>query len=386
MNRRIIILFVGFFLASLGFLLFSYTQVDLSLTLSRSSIIRDIETAFQYIGWYNRPLATSLYIGIVFFWFFLYGAICLLAYKKKITISHVWMLVFLIWAVLFFSYPAAFSYDIFNYVFTAKTVVLYHQNPYVFSPILFEHIDPMLSFMRWTHLPSAYTPLSISMTIIPYMVSFGQLLFSLWFIRAMFVSFYILTIWSIAAIIREDKRSNVPLAMAIFAFNPLVITEILISGHNDSMMMGLALFAMSLALQRKRLLSFFVLSLSVAAKLMTIFLLPLSFLGWKKWRALALMSLGLFLVLVRREFVQWYFLWILPFIALFPLSLPLWFLSGGISIGLLLRYAPVFYTGNYNNPVPFIQNYVLVGSTLIGLLCSVLWIVITKIKVKKHST
>lgn len=382
MKKSIRIILLGYCLAAASLLLFSYTQVDLSLTLSRASFIRTIETAFQQVGFYHRPQATVLYLAIITAFFLLYAAVLYLARKKKIDEKTIWKLSIILFVVLFFSYPAAFSYDIFNYVFTAKTIVVYHQNPYVFSPILFEHLDPMLSFMRWTHLPSAYTPLSIATTIIPYLLSFGQLLFSVWFIRAGFVLFYFVTIWAIGAIVRKENRYNAPFAMAFFALNPLVITEILVSGHNDGMMMALSLLAMIAYKNKQKLLSFFLLSTSIATKLMTVFLLPLPFIGWKKGRALLLLVLGLFLVLTKREFLPWYFLWVLPFLAIFPENPFVWFAGSGITLGLLLKYAPVFYTGGYDAPIPQIQLYGLIICSLIG---GIFGILALRLKLQKET-
>jgi len=53
--------------ASICLLLFSYTQVDLSLTLSRVSIYQTVEKIFQHVGYYQRPLAASLYIVILIY-------------------------------------------------------------------------------------------------------------------------------------------------------------------------------------------------------------------------------------------------------------------------------------------------------------------------------
>ena len=167
------ILFAGYIIASVFLFLYSYTQVDLSLTLSSSGLLQTIQKAFQYIGFYARPLSTTLYSLIVVFWFGLYAWSLGLAAKGKLTIPDVWKIVGLVTLLLVFSYPA-FSYDLFNYVFTAKTVLVYHKNPYEIIPLQFAGIDPLVSIMRWTHLPSAYTPLWITLTLPAYLLGFGK--------------------------------------------------------------------------------------------------------------------------------------------------------------------------------------------------------------------
>src|SRR3989344_5687687 len=72
-KRSTVFLFVGFVIS--GFLLFfySYTQVDLSLTLSSAGILQSIQKAFQSIGYFQRPLATTIFVGITTLMFGLYG-------------------------------------------------------------------------------------------------------------------------------------------------------------------------------------------------------------------------------------------------------------------------------------------------------------------------
>ncbi|MCX6793869.1 MAG: hypothetical protein NTY06_02075, partial [Candidatus Gottesmanbacteria bacterium] len=157
-------LFIGYILASIGLFLYSYTQVDLSLTLSRVSIYQTLEKYFQHIGYFDRPLSTGLYLILVVVFFLLYGFFLVAARKKTISVRTFWWTVGILTAILIFSYPA-FSYDFFNYMFTAKTVLLYHKNPYGVIPLQFTGVEPWLSFMRWTHLPSAYTPFWILLTL-----------------------------------------------------------------------------------------------------------------------------------------------------------------------------------------------------------------------------
>jgi hypothetical protein len=105
-------------------------------------------------------------------------------------------------------------------------------------------------------------------------------------------------------------------------------------------------------------------------KLMTILLIPMYVFPKKKWMPLFLMSIGMigFLVVTKREVMPWYFLWVVPFVALEPKKSWVTILSVGISIGLLLRYAPYFYFGHWNDPVPMFKYW----GTLIPIVCAVL--------------
>src|SRR5690348_1001399 len=102
----------SFIIAVLALFLYSFTQVDLSLTLSRASFFQTIEKNFQQIGYFNRPLSTTFYLIVIgvlslYFIYFLH-----LALKKKIKINTVWKIIGITGVILTFSY-VAFSYDLF---------------------------------------------------------------------------------------------------------------------------------------------------------------------------------------------------------------------------------------------------------------------------------
>src|SRR5216683_2087164 len=105
------ILFCIYIFIILGFFLYSFTQIDLSLTFSRITFLRTLVKSFQYVGYFNRPLSTYLFLTFVgllygFYLFFLY-----LSQKKKISKKFVWQLLIASTVLLVFSYNA-FSYDL----------------------------------------------------------------------------------------------------------------------------------------------------------------------------------------------------------------------------------------------------------------------------------
>ena len=205
--------------------------------------------------------------------------------------------------------------------------------------------------MRWVHLPSAYTPFWILLTLPAYLAGFGFFLTIMWSLKLLVAFFHLATIWGIGKVLGKVEPKQKLLGMAIFALNPLIIVEDLVSSHNDVVMMALVIWAWLLFLERKKLASWFVLALSVAAKLMTIFLIPVFFFGWKRTWALAAMLVGLALVVLQREILPWYWVWIMPFVALLPSKSWITTIATGISAGLLLRYAPFLFYGHYNPPV-----------------------------------
>lgn len=380
-NRAYRWLLLGYVVAGALLLLYSYTQVDLNLTITRLGIVQKIQQGLQYIGYFARPLSTVLYVLLVSVFFGLYGVTLVRAKKRVLTTDHIWRIVWVISGVLVLSYPA-FSNDIYNYIFTAKTVLIYHKNPYVVLPQEFTGIEPLLSVMRWVHLPSAYTPLWIGVSLVPYILGFGVFLITLWNMKLMLFFLYLVSVKCIEYIVASCDRRRVGFAMVLFALNPLVLVETLVSGHNDIAMVALVLVSLVFYMQRRTLLSWMFLSLSVAMKMMTGAIIPVYLvasrlrvrLEQERFRMALLLSMlaGIGVVLTQREILPWYWVWIMPFVALVPRQRFFVFVSIGISWGLLMRYAPFLYYGHWNDPVP---TWITIGAYIPIVLSVVLFLI-----------
>ncbi len=377
-----LILLAGHGIGALALLFYSFTQIDLALTLSRANVVQAVQRQFQYIGFFNRPLSTVLYLGILIWLFVWYVFTVWATVKQRLSAGQIWRLVGAVTFLLVFSYPA-FSYDIFNYMFSAKTVVFYHKNPYVVIPLEFTGYEPWLSFMRWTHLPTAYTPLWILLTLPFYVLGLGTFILTLWSFKILAALFYLGTVLGIKRFLDRAAPKYALTGMIVFALNPLVLVESLVSAHNDIVMMCLAVWGLVLLQERKRFSGLLVVSLSVAMKLMTVFLLPVFVLKWKRWMLLMLMFTGFVLVQFQRSVLPWYFLWVIPFVALLPESVPVFIVSLGFSIGLLLRYAAPIYYGNWNAPVPTIELWVTWIPVGIAVLLAAVWFIIQKFRLAK---
>ncbi len=359
-------LFIGYIFASIALLLYSYTQVDLSLTLSRVNIFQTIEKSFQQIGFYQRPLSTGIFVVLVAVFFALYAW----ALRIKLTIRGFWTIVIPMVVILIFSYPA-FSYDIFNYMFDAKTILVYHKIPYLVTPLQFTGIEPWLSFMHWTHEPSNYMPFWIFISLPAYLLGFGYFLTILWSFKALMAAAYLVTAWSIWKILSKLDSGRAVLGTAIFALNPLVIFESLVSGHNDVVMMAFAVISFYLYLHKRRLASFVFLSFSAATKIITGALLPLFVIGWQRTWSMVAMAAGFafFILVTKREILPWYMIWLIPWYAMLPRAREFRTIGTAASLGFLLSYAPFLYFGDYNAPVPMLKQWIIVlpiGAALVA--------------------
>lgn len=372
----------SFLIVIFSLFLYSFTQVNLSLTLSQVSVWQDIQKFFQQIGWFNRPLSTFLFISIITAMFAYYIWFLKKASRKQIKIKEVWILITGSAVILAFSYNA-FSYDLFNYIFDAKIITHYHQNPYLHKALDFPG-DPMLSFMQWTHRLYPYGPVWLGLTVPLSFIGLNFFLVTFFLFKFLIAGFYLgscYLVWKICSkIVPEYKNFN----LILFALNPLVIIESLVSGHNDIVMVFFALLGVYLYFIKKRILSILAIIISSQVKIPTIVLLAPLILSFPLFRfkldnerfvrLLVASMLAVFAyVITKIEIQPWYFLWILPFAVLIKPNKYVLSLIIGFSLGLLLRYTVFLYFGNWDGIALTLRNSFTIVATLTPLILVLIW-------------
>lgn len=382
----------SYFLVIFGLFFYSYTQVDLSLTLSRASIFQTIEKAFQYIGYFQRPSSTDIYLTLLGFLFLFY--FIFLSKANRISRATFWKIIIAVSVILAFSYNG-FSYDLFNYIFDAKIITHYHLNPYLYKALDFPK-DPMLSFMHWTHRTYPYGPFWLVLTVPLSFIGFGFFLPTFFLFKLFTAGCFVGCVYFVEKILQKIDSKNVLFGTILFALNPLVIIESLVSAHNDIPMLFLGLIGTWLLLEKKWLRGIVFMVLSALTKQTGVFLLPvglayaLQTIFKKKIVSermflflLALSMVGGFIfILTRLEVQPWYILWFLPFLSFIKPNKILTALIVGISLGLLLRYAPFLYQGDWNGMVPVVEKYVTFVTPVVFVGVAVFWSVIRKIYAK----
>lgn len=376
---------VGGYLVTLaGLFLYSFTQIDLSLTFSRIDFLRELVKNFQYIGYFNRPLSSFLYILLVVFLFNFYLGILVAAHAKMIDRKTVWRLVIATACVLVFSYNA-FSHDLFNYIFDAKIVTYYQQNPYEHKALDFTG-DPMLSFMHWTHRVYPYGPVWLGLTVPLSFIGFNFFLPTFGLFKILMALSFLGTIHFLGKISDKISPDKTLFIMSFFAFNPLVVIESLVSAHNDIVMIFFACLAIYHLMTRKYLFSYGALGLSAGIKFVSGLLIPVflitDYLRFKKkkvnwnyvlYSMIILMIAGVVYVSSRTNYQPWYLLNVLFIGALlsyrFYVFIPLAF----ISLVSLFNYVPYLYLGNWDPPVPDIISSMNVSAVILSVIIVVVY-------------
>jgi hypothetical protein len=374
----IIILYLLIFFA---LSIFSFSQVDLNLNLSQNSTWLLFENQMKQLGFYNRPLSFWIFISVSILLIIFYSIVLLKILKGQRVIRNTkYVILFIVPYLLV--YPAFLSYDIFNYLFDAKIVTKYYQNPYFHYALQYK-FDTWTRFMRWTTRVYPYGPIWLLLTIIPVFLGFDKLVLTIFSFKIFNLVVFLGCLKMMQLILKKiGKPENWIWA---FALNPIIIYDFLISMHNESLMLFFLLvsfyyFIIGTGLRpvRYRFLSLFFLLLSIGVKYITIVFLPIYIFIWIFYRHSCSLSChsreggnpGLFLLmispfislisliplLVIREAYSWYF--IIP-VAILVLNfsktkaLMLVVLSF-----LILRYSPFVLIGEYNKVVVYWQNWI----------------------------
>ena len=344
-----------FILSWLLLVVYSFTRQDLNLTW-----YNQLTVPLQTLGWHQRPLATAIFIVLSLL--FIAGYIYCL--RKHSTPG--WNVLFLIAFMGIFAYPM-FSYDLFNNIFNAKMILIYHANPYLQTAIEFSQ-DPMLRFMQNVHMPAPYAYGWTIASLLPGLVWFtGKFTLTFWAMKTFIAVFWLGQLWILKKLVTRLFPQE-PWRFWLFALNPLVLVETLINGHNDVMMMFLALLAYWFSLHYAKFKAFIFLLLSISIKYVTVVLLPIFYLQGpslqgKRTDISSLGSLALLAVMFTRpdQLHSWYLIWAFSFAIL---AKPKWLVSlfTALTFGALLRYAPYIYFGHWDPPVYFLRNLIWVGS------------------------
>jgi hypothetical protein len=357
LNWIFLITVSSFLIISAFYTLYSYSQIDLNLTLSSNSVYQYYQNILIAVGYFNRPLSAVIFVVISILLTTLYLLIQALVRSISINPKVLFGLILLISLILLFSYTA-FSHDQFNYMFDARILVTYGKNPYQFKAGDFPQ-DLWVRFMHWTHRTYPYGPVWLSVTVPVTLLGFGKFVPTLFLYKIMFICFYLGNCYLIYKILEHVKPKYKIEGTIFYAFNPLVITESLMSPHNESIMLFFLLASFYFMFVRKNTwLTYLLIVLSAGIKFVTGIIIPVfiakqvikkPFFTFNRVTIISslLMIITLVVEIIYREPYPWYFIPILGLFALIPEYVTLRWISGLMSFFVLMQYAPYLYYGDY---------------------------------------
>lgn len=249
-----LLVLIGFLLSTL-FSIFSFGLTAPNLIFSSWQPYWQFQLYMWETLFTNRQLLGNLFLLIgmgYFIWFY-----CLVWFVVKnqvvSSIKNIAVVILAVTMPLLVS-NTALSYDVFNYAFNAKMVVVYKENPHIKTALDFPQ-DDWLRFMHNVHTPAPYGQTWTYLSVIPYTVAGGGFTKTWFLLRLMqYGAYFALCYLLISRLIsrQSQKISNhSKLAVALLVLvHPIVLIEILSSSHNDLWMLVPALFSL-LSITRK---------------------------------------------------------------------------------------------------------------------------------------
>ena len=125
------------------------------------------------------------------------------------------------------------SDDVYLYHLYGKTIAIHGENPMELPPSAFGH-DPHLPWVYWRDLPSSYGPVWLALSAPISALAGGSITAAVLLYRAFALALHLATAAAIWSLLRRTRSPGEAAAGLVFyAWNPLVLIEIVGNAHND---------------------------------------------------------------------------------------------------------------------------------------------------------
>lgn len=138
--------------------------------------------------------------------------------------------------------PGLVSDDLYLYNLYGRTIAVYGANPVLLPPSAFP-ADPHLPWVHWSELPSAYGPLWLMLSAALSALGAASLTGTVVIYRLAGLALHLMTAWMLWQLLRERRPAAALPGVIFYAWNPLVLLEVVANAHNDVLV---ALFALLL--------------------------------------------------------------------------------------------------------------------------------------------
>ena len=146
--------------------------------------------------------------------------------------------------------PAMLSHDIIVYASSSRLMATYHANPY-FVPISTYPHDPFNMLNYWANSTSPYGPAWSAICYLWGLILAPQASAYALAFRLFALAAHLVNTWLVATTLRTSGQSNriVILGTLLYAWNPLVVLESSLGGHNDVFMVTFLLMGILLSIR-----------------------------------------------------------------------------------------------------------------------------------------
>lgn len=371
-------LLIGYPLIFFAYTIYSFAYTDPNQVFFSIPLYWNFQKSMWQLGYHQRPLSAFLFFALVTLLFTVYLKLLTFFRERQLKLKNVVITSLVIAALLMPANPAL-SHDIYNYIFNAKMVLVYHANPHKQVALDFQ-FDPWVRFMHNTHTTAPYGYGWTILSLIPSAIGLQKLTLTLLLFKLFVGIFFVWLIHLQKTLSPMVNSTQWQEELAAFILNPLVLIETFGNGHNDVVMMALALGCIMAIIRAHRYRSitwwliaaiFFVASVSIKFATITMLGGLIGYLLLKKMsRPLSLgtvQATALFTPLLTarsQRFHPWYLIWSLTFLPLMKENLAKKLLLT-FSFSSLLGYLPFLYYGQYS-PQVLVARTIITFSLGIG--------------------
>ncbi len=213
---------------------------------------------------------TLIYISTSIFFLVLWWQISLL----QIPRNYIYYLTaaIIILRIVFIPVHPVGSDDFYRYIWDGK-VQANGINPYEYSPndsaLISLHTDILPKKVNHADMKTLYPPLTEILFYAAFIIS-GESYFGL---KIILLLFELMTLWGIFLILNKLKIDKKYLLL--YAFSPLPIFQFFIDSHADGFGLAFIIFAIFFYLDKKKIISYILIGLSICIKPIGLLLIPL---------------------------------------------------------------------------------------------------------------
>jgi hypothetical protein len=138
--------------------------------------------------------------------------------------------------------PPTLSSDLYHYALFGRMIVTRGLNPYVTTANALAD-DPLWPLASWRDHTTHYGPVFTGLSVVAAWIGGGGPVRTALAFKTLAAAGGALAAWSATALARKDGRSGL-LPLVFVAWNPLALIETAGNGHNEMVMIGLALLGM----------------------------------------------------------------------------------------------------------------------------------------------
>lgn len=347
----------------IGFVLWSYTQVNPNLVLSSNSLYWSVQQFLWQQAAQHRSIVSLSFMCLIALWYLSYTRLVPRTKKQLVVLFCATI------TIMWFSYPAL-SNDVFNYLMNGKITVAYQQSPYEYPPMHFQD-EPWLAFLHNIHTTEPYGYVWHGIEIAAYWLAHGHLQTGVLILRLVNILSIAAAGWAIHQLTHNLRSA------ALFMLNPLIIIDGIANIHNDIVMMSLCLISLAVLARAKstctKATAIATWAASVLTKTVTVIhplLVTAHRILIKKWPRLdqySFVTIGYTLALFfdgAKRFFSWYIIWPFSFVALSK-NKAIKQIGVVTTCSALLSYIPFLAIGEYSQ-VQYTQRLaILCGIPLI---------------------